>query len=241
MGSKPIKSSEKRMIEVLVCVASATAVFLAFAPRRREQKRRRLLTFNSDSLTLHIAMSLALAVAIGTKLGAFLASGSLIFLQVVVPWIRRRAESSQRIASPAQIRQFVDHFTTGISAGLSVVESLNLSGELAPPGLASDVHHAVESMQLGTTLNQAIGELVVKQPHCRMFGDVLKRTFVSGAPIVATLDSLSEFTQQAVTSEVTRRIRSVGVKAVLPLGLCFLPAFILVSVVPIVFELMRNL
>jgi hypothetical protein len=40
---------------------------------------------------------------------------------------------------------------------------------------------------------------------------------------------------------VEERARSVGVKAAVPLGLCLLPAFVLVGVVPLVVSLLTSL
>ena len=40
--------------------------------------------------------------------------------------------------------------------------------------------------------------------------------------------------QSSIDTEKLKRIKSVAVKSVLPLGLCFLPAFILLAVIPIV-------
>jgi pilus assembly protein TadC len=62
---------------------------------------------------------------------------------------------------------------------------------------------------------------------------LLERSFVSGAPLHSALGTLNEQLHKAVTQEVTRKVRAVSVKAVLPLGVCFLPAFILLTVVPI--------
>lgn len=47
--------------------------------------------------------------------------------------------------------------------------------------------------------------------------------------------------RQDVSDEVVKRARTVGVRSVLPLMVCFLPAFVLVGVVPIVAGLIRDL
>ena len=62
---------------------------------------------------------------------------------------------------------------------------------------------------------------------------LLERSFISGAPLHFALGTLSEHLRRAVVQETVRKVRSVGVKAVLPLGLCFLPAFVLLTVVPL--------
>ena len=41
--------------------------------------------------------------------------------------------------------------------------------------------------------------------------------------------------------QAKERARAVGVKAAVPLGLCLLPAFVLVGIVPVVAALLTNL
>jgi pilus assembly protein TadC len=41
--------------------------------------------------------------------------------------------------------------------------------------------------------------------------------------------------------QVEERARAVGVKAAVPLGLCLLPSFLLIGVVPLVAALLRSL
>jgi hypothetical protein len=47
--------------------------------------------------------------------------------------------------------------------------------------------------------------------------------------------------RQERAGELELRARAVGVKAVAPLGVCFLPAFVLLAVVPIVGSMLRTL
>ena len=46
--------------------------------------------------------------------------------------------------------------------------------------------------------------------------------------------------QSSIDTEKLKRIKSVAVKSVSPLGLCFLPAFILLAVIPVIAGLLRG-
>lgn len=70
---------------------------------------------------------------------------------------------------------------------------------------------------------------------------LLERSFVTGAPLNSALGTLSDQLRSSVTQAVTRKVRAVGVKAVMPLGLCFLPAFVLLTVVPIAVGLFQQI
>ncbi|MFI9269626.1 type II secretion system F family protein [Kitasatospora sp. NPDC052896] len=64
--------------------------------------------------------------------------------------------------------------------------------------------------------------------HC------LVRTSVSGAPAAAPLVGLAAAQRAEVAAAAHARVRRAGVLATAPLGLCFLPAFVLVGIVPVV-------
>jgi pilus assembly protein TadC len=60
------------------------------------------------------------------------------------------------------------------------------------------------------------------------------RSADSGAALVATLDRLADDLRTARIAAAEAAARRLGVLIVLPLGLCFLPAFLLAGVVPVV-------
>lgn len=62
----------------------------------------------------------------------------------------------------------------------------------------------------------------------------ITRAFESGSPVAAGLSRLAEDTRRLRRTHSQIRARSVGVKAAGPLALCFLPAFMLIGVVPTV-------
>jgi hypothetical protein len=65
-------------------------------------------------------------------------------------------------------------------------------------------------------------------------GRCLVRASASGAPPAAGLARLAEGARAAAATAAQGRVRRAGVLAAAPLGLCFLPAFVLIGVVPVV-------
>ena len=53
-------------------------------------------------------------------------------------------------------------------------------------------------------------------------------------PVVAAVERLADDLARAGRAESEDRARAVGVKAAVPLGLCLLPAFVLIGIVPLV-------
>ncbi len=63
---------------------------------------------------------------------------------------------------------------------------------------------------------------------------LLARAAVGGAPVSATVARLASDLRGQQRANAQQAARRVGVLAVAPLGLCFLPAFVLLGVVPVV-------
>ena len=58
-----------------------------------------------------------------------------------------------------------------------------------------------------------------------------------GTPVAADVALVAATAREAACAEATRRARRAGVLAVVPLGICFLPAFVLLGVVPAIIGL----
>jgi pilus assembly protein TadC len=84
---------------------------------------------------------------------------------------------------------------------------------------------------------RAPGRGPAAREHRRALGDVSRAVSAaaeSGAPLSDVLAGLAEDARARALLAARLRARAVGVRAVLPLGLCFLPAFVLLGVVPLV-------
>ncbi|WP_184756550.1 type II secretion system F family protein [Streptosporangium album] len=62
----------------------------------------------------------------------------------------------------------------------------------------------------------------------------MSRAALSGAPVADVLTRLSDDSRHAARAMSSAAARRVGVQAVAPLGLCFLPAFVFLGIVPVV-------
>jgi len=71
-------------------------------------------------------------------------------------------------------------------------------------------------------------------PEGNRFADAVLRTADSGAAVARSLDRLAESLRGAGAVRVESASQRAGVLMVLPLGLCFLPAFVFAGVVPVI-------
>jgi Type II secretion system (T2SS), protein F len=133
----------------------------------------------------------------------------------------------------ADLALFVDLLAAGLAAGASVPEALAaVSGAL--PGVVADrLRPVVAALSLGAAPEPAWAPLR-SDPALRPLASTLTRAGVTGAPPVDALVELAADLRARRRLAATEAARTAGVRAVAPLGLCFLPAFVLVGVVPTV-------
>ena len=66
---------------------------------------------------------------------------------------------------------------------------------------------------------------------------MLSRAHLTGAPVAPQLWMLADQHRQVARLVATDAARTLGVRSTGPLGLCFLPAFVLIAIVPLVLSL----
>ncbi|MCP2346895.1 type II secretion system F family protein [Nonomuraea roseoviolacea] len=71
-------------------------------------------------------------------------------------------------------------------------------------------------------------------PSTGQLARAMTRAAASGAPVAQVLMRVADDAREAARATSVAAARSVGVKAVAPLGLCFLPAFVLLGIIPVV-------
>lgn len=111
----------------------------------------------------------------------------------------------------------------------------------ALPGAASDRLSGVAArLALGLDPVEVWSSLA-DDPQLGRLGRTLARAHATGAPVVAAVERLADDLAGAARADTEDRARAVGVKAALPLGLCLLPAFVLIGIVPLVVALLATL
>ncbi|GAA2739096.1 type II secretion system F family protein [Kitasatospora cinereorecta] len=92
-------------------------------------------------------------------------------------------------------------------------------------------------LSLGAAPEACWEQLAADCPPLGPLAQCLVRTSVSGAPPAAALTGLAQSQRVAAMRAAHARVRRAGVLATAPLGLCFLPAFVLIGVAPVVMGL----
>lgn len=95
------------------------------------------------------------------------------------------------------------------------------------------------ALRLGAPAGQAWAPLQALTPGCPAARTVARAT-ESGTRLAGALLRLAEDARSARVAGAERAVRRVAVLTVLPLGLCFLPAFVAVGVVPLLIGILAD-
>lgn len=144
------------------------------------------------------------------------------------PAVRRRRE---RLA--AAVPQVVDLMAACLGAGLSPSAALEHVTSAVGGPAAEDLAAVLARLRLGVDPATVWRDLA-RHPQLGGLGRALARAVESGASVADAMQRLSGDLRRTARSDVESRARAVGVKAAVPLGVCLLPAFVLVGVVPLV-------
>jgi Flp pilus assembly protein TadB len=148
---------------------------------------------------------------------------------------RRRREAIER-----ELPMLVQLLVTALESGRDVTEAVRLVCE-ALPGPGGQLLEGVPSrLALGVTPEVA-WRPVLDLPELAPLARAMIRAHSSGSSVTEEASRLGDDLERRARMRVEERARSVGVKAAVPLGLCLLPSFLLIGVVPLVAGLLASL
>jgi pilus assembly protein TadC len=182
---------------------------------------------------------------VGVAIGAWLLVGGVAGLVVgVVAALVARGVLAGAETTPARrereevertLPHLVDLFASTLRAGAEPVAGLAQVCAALPGPAAARLAPVVERARWGSGADAwaAIAEDESLAPLAR----ALVRSQVSGASVVQAVERLADELERESLARAEDAARRVGVSAAIPLGVCLLPAFMLLGVVPTVASL----
>jgi len=174
--------------------------------------------------------------AIGVMVAPMAATACWIAIGRTEPLAVRRDRAMARRELPHLVRLL----GAALAAGTSPAEALALVAEALPGPAADRVAPVVARLRLGAD-PVATWRGLAEEAALAPLGRTLARAHATGTPVASSVTRLSDELARSARAEVEDRARSVGVRAAVPLGLCLLPAFLLIGVVPVVGGLLAQL
>ncbi len=145
--------------------------------------------------------------------------------------VRRRREAVRR-----DLPHVVSLLAAALRSGVGAAEAIDLVCRALPGAASERLVPVAARLHLGGDVAQIWSSLGA-DPELAPLGRTLARAHRTGAPIVGAVERLADELARRGRAEVEDRARAVGVKAALPLGLCLLPSFLLLGIVPLAVSL----
>ena len=120
-----------------------------------------------------------------------------------------------------------------LDAGMPLASALRVVAGVAEPRIRDGLAVVVAGLQIGASWHHAWQPVRHRAPLDQLYS-ALSFAALSGAPSAALLYAEAEQRRRQTHRAAEKRAGALGVKLVVPLGLCSLPAFICLGVVPVV-------
>ncbi|MDR2703353.1 MAG: type II secretion system F family protein [Cellulomonadaceae bacterium] len=162
-----------------------------------------------------------------------------------VPWWLLRAEPVERRLSvrPGLARESDPSFSipivlellaTALSVGVAIPRALAATGQAIGGATGIDLKRAGRRLEFGSDWREAWEDA---PPSFAIISDALRPAWEEGAAATDALRAAGQAARSAHQDAARVTAGKLGVRLVLPLGLCLLPAFVLIGLVPMLLSL----
>jgi tight adherence protein C len=158
-------------------------------------------------------------------------------------WGRQRRERRHRRAVDAEIPQLLDLLAAGSSAGLSAPLALRRSRVALRGPLADELGATLDAVDLGSRWRDELRALAdrLDLPDFRRAVAAITRTETLGTSLAETTAELAVNVRASRRAAITERARTAPVKMLFPLVFLVLPAFLLLTVVPVLLTTVQSI
>ena len=226
--------------EGLTVACVVAAVWVLFRPRPDEEREDppRRWGRPAGPVVRFVASVIAVAAVTGL-LGLF--AGAVVLGGTLWLWWRgtRARVDPGRLPITADLPVLIGLIGSGIRAGATLPVCLAAVSEAARGPVGEELAAVSERLRLGAEPASAWRRSALPDPLVAVGRD-LARAADTGAPVADLLDRHVSDLRRSLRARATARVERLGVLVVAPLGLCFLPAFVLIGLVPMAAELLGS-
>ena len=199
------------------------------------------MTRTRTTRILHLGIVLAGALATQGVVRWFIVAVLTFTLFVMVPHLERIAHQNSQQLIKQDLVRVVDQLCLYLSAGMTIPIALARVSSAGDSRAHQQLLATVQLYAIGQDLHSSVETLVEQDAQWLPLVRMIQRSIVSGASLTDQLGQYCDFVALEAHSAAIIRVRRVGVKAVLPLAFCFLPAFFTLTIVPIVISIVSSL
>lgn len=146
---------------------------------------------------------------------------------------------------PLAVASCLDVLAVCLAAGMAVAAAAAAAAPSAPPELARALRRAADLLALGA--DPAVAWAATPGPrdtagdaHVEALLRLARRSAASGAALAGGVAEMADQSRHDAAHAATAAAERAGVLIAGPLGLCFLPAFVCLGIVPVVAGLAGN-
>lgn len=207
--------------------------FRVFIPVRALPSRR---PFNRATMirTFAVAVGLSIVMWVGSVLGFILGCLGAAIVVFTLSRSSPRAARRRQTQLQQQTPLVADLLASCMASGATIQAAVSAVARAIDPPMSEAMAIVERSLAVGAP--DPWSELA-PSPLAR----AMQRSTRSGAPLADVLPLIAEELRRDARLRAEAAARSAGVRAVLPLVACFLPAFLLIGVVPVVASLAQGL
>ena len=158
-------------------------------------------------------------------------------------WAEERRRRRRRRAVDAEIPQLLDLLAAGSSAGLSAPLALRRARAALRGPLADELGATLDAVDLGSHWRDELRALAdrLDLPDLRRAVAAITRTETLGTSLAETTVELAGTVRASRRAAITERARTAPVKMLFPLVFLVLPAFLLLTVVPVLLTTVQSI
>jgi tight adherence protein C len=155
--------------------------------------------------------------------------------------LQGRARTRRIAAVERAVPQLLDLLAAGSRAGLSAELALRQAAAASRGPLADDLRSIFEDADLGARWRSQLGDYAtsIGSRDLRRTVAVIERTETLGSSLADATAELAASVRQARRAHTLERARTAPVKMLFPLVFLILPAFLLLTVVPVLLTTVR--
>jgi len=190
-----------------------------------------------------IGIALVAGAAVAGLIGAWWGLPVGLAAGVAVEWYLRRqeppAQRRERLAAVADMPLAADLLAAALRAGAPIDRAAAAVADALGGPLGVRLQRTARSLRLGAEPAEAWQHLAGVDGADRLIAAAV-RSSASGGALAGALGRLADDLRADRAVAVEAAAQRAAVLVVLPLGLCFLPAFLLVGVVPVLIGLLGD-
>jgi Flp pilus assembly protein TadB len=189
-----------------------------------------------------IAVAAAVAVLWHPVTGLLVGLPLWWLFPAVVERLDRRGAVRRRESLDRQLPLVAGLLAACLSAGATLARSLRVTADAVPEPSQSLLARTAAASELGAPPNEIAAILAdAGSAGWQGLAAAFLRSETTGAPLADLLGVQADHAMYAWFADASAQARASAVRSVLPLALCYLPAFLLLGVAPVVAGLLGSI